>query len=279
MAHSKDKIEEMRFTIVISKDARSLASWKIYEALQRQMQSSGRGAGSEGQNIKFHISDKEIIYVDVSKQEKGTDFFIFASTHRSEQHNKTLTVHPIGNWNKADLGGKEKTLCTSSALIQKIAFLKLCELAKDTNYEVTLECTHHGPFLEKPCMFIEIGSSLGQWKDKNAAQIIAKTIQHLLKDNHQIKKQEIAIGLGGPHYSNTFNKILLRTNIATSHICPKHMLPYLTEKILIEAIEKTQEKVDFILLDWKGLGTEKTRIINLLKELDLDYKKSKDLLE
>ena len=43
------------------------------------------------------------------------------------------------------------------------------------------------------------------------------------------------------------------------------MLPYLTEEILIEAIEKTQEKVDFILLDWKGLGTEKTRIINLLK--------------
>ena len=57
------------------------------------------------------------------------------------------------------------------------------------------------------------------------------------------------------------------------------MLPYLTENILIQTIEKTQEKVDFILLDWKGLGTEKTRITNLIKELNLDYKKSKDLLE
>ena len=230
-------------------------------------------------NIKTQVIEQEPIYAESIDKKIDADFFIFATKHRSEKGVNSLSVHTPGNWNKADLGGKEKTLCTSSALLQKIAFLKLSELAKNTNYEVTLECTHHGPFLEKPCMFIEIGSSLGQWKDKNAAQIIAKTIQHLLKDNHQIKKQEIAIGLGGPHYSNTFNKILLRTNIATSHICPKHMLPYLTEEILIEAIEKTQEKVDFILSDWKGLGTEKIRIINLLKELNLDYKKSKELLE
>ena len=76
---------------------------------------------------------------------------------------------------------KKKTLCNSSALLQKTAFLKLNELTKNTKYQVTLECTHHGPFLEKPCMFIEIGSSIQQWKDKNAAKIIANTIQYLLK--------------------------------------------------------------------------------------------------
>src|SRR3990167_8280223 len=155
-------------------------------------------------NIKTQEIEQEPIRAENIDKKIDADFFIFATKHRSEKGINSLSIHTPGNWNKADLGGKEKTLCTSSALLQKIAFLKLSELAKNTNYEITLECTHHGPFLEK-------------WKDKNAAQIIAKTIQHLLKDDHQIKKQEIAIGLGGPHYSNTFNKILLRTNIATSH--------------------------------------------------------------
>ena len=43
-----------------------------------------------------------------------------------------------------------------------------------------------------------------------------------------------------------------------------------------QAIEKTYEEVKFIVLDWKGLGQEKNRIINILKELDINYKKSKE---
>ena len=31
-------------------------------------------------------------------------------------------------------------------------------------YKLTLECTHHGPLIEKPCVFIEIGSTETEWE-------------------------------------------------------------------------------------------------------------------
>ena len=292
MAHSKDKIEEMKFTIVISKDARSLASWKIYEALQRQMQSSGRGAGSaglgardSGQNIKFHISDKEIIYVDVSKQEKGTDFFIFASTHRSEQHNKTLTVHPIGNWNKADLGGEERMLCGSSAHLLKIFFQELARQANEAGipYQCSLEATHHGPYVQKPALFIEIGSGEEEWNDKEAAQVVAKAIlsgierfssqgkREAREMKQDTEKWKTAIAFGGGHYCQAFNKLVLEGEYAISHICSKYALPHLDEEMLKQAIGVTKEQVTYALLDWKGLAGEKQRLIALLEKAGLEY--------
>ena len=124
-------------------------------------------------------------------------------------------------------------------------------------------------------MFIEIGSNEQQWKDKKAAEIIAKTISSILNDKNDNYK--IALGIGGTHYCSTFNKILLRTDIALGHICPKYQLQNLDKEMIEQAINKTKERVDFILLDWKGLGKEKQRIVNLLDELKLEYKRSDNL--
>ena len=41
------------------------------------------------------------------------------------------------------------------------------------NYQVSYECTHHGPSLDVPTMFVERGSSLKQWKDLRAAEAVA----------------------------------------------------------------------------------------------------------
>jgi len=39
-------------------------------------------------------------------------------------------------------------------------------------------------------------------------------------------------------------------------------------------IQKTKEKVDFMLLDWKGLGTEKQRIVEILKNLGMEIRRT-----
>jgi len=108
-------------------------------------------------------------------------------------------------------------------------------------------------------------------------KIIAETIMNAL--NNEIANYKTAVGIGGPHYCSNFNKIMLRTDTAVSHICPKYHLQDLNENLVKQSIEKTIEKVDFILLDWKGLGKEKQRIVDLLKNFDIEVKRIEQILD
>ena len=221
--------------------------------------------------IKLYLTNKDLIFSENIDKQIAADSFIFASKHRSRENTPSFAAHPIGNWGNADFGGEEKKLCPSSAVLLKNMLVELNDIAKSTNYEMTMEATHHGPYVEKPAVFVEIGSTEKEWDDKSNGKMVANTIINALKN--QSKNYKIAVGIGGPHYCNNFNKIALRTDIAFSHICPKHHLGKLNEEMVKQSVEKTAEKVDFILLDWKGLGTEKQRILELLKNLNLEIKR------
>jgi len=149
-------------------------------------------------------------------------------------------------------------------------------LGKDLGHEITMECTHHGPFLSKPAMFIEIGSHEEQWINKKAGDIIAKTIVELLEK--PVKKYKTVTVLGGGHYNHTANKIMLNSNYAVGHICPKYMLEVLNENLLRQAIERTTPKAELVVLDWKGLGEYKQKVVGLIEEIDTKYKKVKEIL-
>jgi len=231
----------------------------------------------------FYLVDNGIIYTENLDLEKISqyDFIIFASKHKSEKKEKTLSIHAPGNWRDAELGGERGKVCKTSALFQKQIFEKLKTNADSynlKNYKITLECTHHGPLINKPCIFIEIGSTETEWGDRRAAFVIAKTISEIIKGFKENPYNEIAIGIGGPHYCPNFNKIQLKSNIALSHIIPQYSFP-LTEEMITEAINKTQEEVDFALLDWKGLGRaeERQRIIDILDKLHIRYKRTNDV--
>lgn len=225
--------------------------------------------------IKLYLINDELILAENIDKKIPADIFIFASKHKSRENTPSFAVHPIGNWDNADFGGKEKTLCPSSAALLKNFFIELNENAKDTGYQITMEATHHGPFVEKPAVFIEIGSTEKEWNAKENGEIIAKTIMGAL--GGQNKDYKIAVGIGGQHYCNNFNKIALSADVAISHICPKYHLEKLDGSLIKQAIEKTVEKVDFVLLDWKGLGTEKQRVVELLEKMNLGCKRSDKL--
>ena len=232
----------------------------------------------------FYLVDEEIVYNESLNMEKINkyDFIIFASRHSSEKGGKTLSVHSPGNFRRADIGGENGKVCRSSALFQKKMFEKLIENTKqyhlDKDYTVTLEATHHGPLIDKPCVFIEIGSTEIEWNDRRAAFIVAKTIDDLIKEYKENEYNEVAIGIGGPHYCPGFNKIQANSNVAISHIISQYVLP-LSEEMIKEAIEKTVEEVDFVILDWKGIGNaqERERIIGILDSLYIHYKKTGDI--
>ena len=227
--------------------------------------------------IKLYLTNNELIHSENIDQEIDADIFIFASKHRSKENTKSFAVHSIGNWGKAELGGREGNLCNSSAALMKNLFLELNENAVNTGYEITMEATHHGPHVEKPAVFVEVGSTEEEWKNKENGEVLAKTIINGVKNENN--NYRTAIGIGGPHYCNNFNKIALKTDIAFSHICPKYALNHLNEELIIQSIDKTKEKVEFAVLDWKGLGQERERIINILKNLNLEFKRSDQILK
>lgn len=226
--------------------------------------------------------EKESIYnenIDEKIPElKNAEFIIFATKHQSSAKVASLSLHAPGNWRNADFGGKPGKVCKTSSQALKFLFQKLNENAKQADYKhnITLECTHHGPLITKPCCFIELGSSIEGWKDKEAAKIVAKTISDFqnFKPNKEIKT---ATAIGGPHYCINFNKIQLSetSSIAISHIIPEYALP-LSESMLKEAVEKTQEHVDLVLLDWKGCGNSEGRqkIKSIIEKSKIPYERS-----
>ena len=231
----------------------------------------------KNKTIKSYLINDGLIFAENIDKKINADFFIFASKHRSKENTPSFTAHPIGNFGSADLGGREKTLCFSSAVLLKNLFVGLGNAGMEKpDYEITLEATHHGPYVEKPAVFIEIGSTEKEWSGRENGEIIAKAIINVLSNEGNSHK--IAVGIGGPHYCSNFNKILLRTDIAVSHICPKYHLQDLNENLIKQSMEKTAEKVNFILLDWKGLGKEKQRILDILKNLSVEIKKTEQIL-
>lgn len=230
----------------------------------------------------FHLVNRSILdpkNLDLEKIEKY-DFIIFASKHQSKSEEKTLSIHCPGNFHEIWGGGELKKVCPASALFNKHLFESLIKNVKEyeMNHKTTLEVTHHGPLISKPCVFIEIGSTEMQWKDRRAGFVIAKTIKDAIETFQKNPYREVAIGIGGPHYAQSFNKIQEKSNIAISHIIPNYAQP-IEEEFIKQAIEKTIEDVDFVLIDWKGLGKaeERDRVINLLEKNYIPWKKTSEI--
>jgi D-aminoacyl-tRNA deacylase len=265
----------MKPSIIVS--SKDIAGMGIKEALKglhgfKETTESFHGRpvlAKEG--IKLYTTDIETIHSEGIDTEVEGDFIIFATRHQSAAGKKSFSVHAPGNWGKAEAGGKDKTLCTAMPQMMKEALKKITSLYNGDEFETTMECTHHGPAIEKPCMFIEIGSSEEEWKREDAAEVIAGAINYVIMN--PIKRCKSVAVLGGGHYNQVATKLMLNSEYAVGHICPKHMLAELDERLLAETVEKNGEGFEMTVLDWKGLGTEKTKISEMLKKLKIKHER------
>jgi len=229
----------------------------------------------KGENIKLYTTKNDSIYCESIDEKINADFIVFATKHQSKSGIASLSVHIQGNWSKAEFGGSDRKLCIADADYLRDCLFKIEELANNNNNEIIQECTHHGPYLEKtPCMFIEIGSSEKQWPDKQAGEIIAKTIMSIIPKKP--KHYKTAFGIGGLHHCPNFKKVMENSDLAFGHVCPKYMLEYLDKEMILQAIERNTNKCEEVVLDWKGLGQHKQKITKMLDELEIKYKKTKE---
>jgi D-aminoacyl-tRNA deacylase len=231
-------------------------------------------------DVRLYTTETRSIYCERIDAKIGADLFIFATRHEAKSGIPSLSVHTQGNWAKAELGGVDRQLGISPACYLKEGLKKLDELGaglKADGFDIIQECTHHGPYMEKPSLFIEIGSSEKQWGDIEPAKVIAQVIHHLIAG--EPPNCRAAVGIGGPHHTPNFKKVVLSSDIAIGHVCPKYMLAHLDKELLMQAIDKTVPKAELIILDWKGLDS-KEKILEMLKAVKrstaIEIKKTKD---
>lgn len=223
------------------------------------------------QDLSIYQSPIRCINNEHIDDEIAADLFVFATTHRSAQNIPALTCHAPGNWGKAEFGGEDKVLCRTSACYLKALLLTLMQ--KNTlGWDTVQEITHHGPALQKPVIFAEIGSTEAEWGNAEAGRIMAESIVEVF--SRPAPSCRAAIGIGGLHTTPNLRKAVERTEYAIGHACPKYWLERLDKEMLQQAIERTVERVELVILDWKGLKGEKERIISLLEEMGMKWERS-----
>lgn len=222
-------------------------------------------------NIKLYLTDEELLYL--KDFEVGTDrtSYIFLSKHRSASGIASLTCHTTGNLSQENLyGGEPKELGIAYPSLLKAYYNELFNSRYTApSYEITLEATHHGPTsLGGPITFAEIGSGPAQWRDWNAARIVCDSILRISSLDLR-GSNKIAIALGGTHYPAKLNKILLETDFAIAYIVTKNNLHLVDRAMIQQMIARSAEKITHILLDWKGLGKHKKKVLDSIEPTNL----------
>ncbi len=225
------------------------------------------------ENIQLYIFPGSLLTLEnLDDLYSDASMFIFLSKHRSHSCIPTLTCHFTGNFSADNsYGGNPRQIAISYPSLLK-GYLKAITAAKQKvpEYEVIIEATHHGPTsLNKPVLFIELGSSEKQWNDDNAGAVICDTLLGMLDIGFEYC-DKVGIALGGTHYPIKFNRLLLESRFGLGAVASKHNLEAIDEEILNQMIEKSAEKVTHAVLDMKGLGRQKDRILNILKKTSLE---------
>jgi D-aminoacyl-tRNA deacylase len=232
------------------------------------------------------VNEKKVTFITLNSEsvraqhlaEKFPDakLIVFISRHSSQSAKPTLTVHTPGNFGDAELGGLPKQLSVSPAVAMQTA-LKALVYYQDqfhlTNYEVSYEVTHHGPSLNVPTMFVELGSSPAQWSDPVGAEAVAHSAMIAIA-NYEETRSPAVIGIGGTHYNQKFTLMSIMGQATFGHMIPKYAIPQIDAEMLTQCTQKTQEKVQLAVLDWKGIrGEDKPALLEALETANLPFKK------
>ena len=135
-------------------------------------------------------------------------------------------------------------------------------------FEITIEATHHGPTaLNKPAIFIEIGTTQKEWTDKKLCENVAKIV--IEEMSKELPKHDVAICFGGTHYPKKFNEELIEGQFALGTVMPKHALDSLDDDLISHILSRNKE-AKFALIDWSSLGKNKQKVVDLVQTTDLE---------
>ena len=241
--------------------------------------SDGASYMCRGDDVMMSIRDMHIRHEDLDKEAAGfgvtADLVIVMSRHSSKSGRPALTAHPIGNYHEADFGGRAGSLVRSSPAAMTDAVRRIHELNSDPSVQTCFEVTHHGPWLDLPTFYIEIGSDETHWGDVRLAELLAHVIEDL--DPHD--EYRPLVGIGGGHYAPRFTEAALSSRVNFGHMIPNYQLEGRDDEDIARMIRDACEATatDSVYIHRKSMkGPEEHRIADIAASLGYECVKSKD---
>ena len=259
-------------TILVVASKKDAAAQNIAKELIRTRRlypiSESPGLLQQSSVLLKYVDSDGIFTEEIGLTEK-IEAVIFASRHKSEQGEPTLSVHWTGNpTSRAEAGGKPKALSFTDPTRLRAALLALDQAREylKLNYTVTLEATHHGPTeLGVPSLFVEIGSTEKEWNDPLAATAVSEAIW---KAATSPAPGIPAVGFGGGHYCNKQSLAIRNDGYAFGHILSKYFFEEYDEEIVRMAFNRTVGECHTAVIDWKGVrGPERAKLLHTLEEM------------
>jgi D-aminoacyl-tRNA deacylase len=238
---------------------RAIADWTEREDGERP---DAEGGGTYYVREGVELREFEALHLDLSDAAAAfdaPDLLAFVSRHAGET-GPLLTAHFTGNVGPAEFGGADGELALAAPNAGDRALAALREYAPE-GYDVTMECTHHGPSrVGAPSLFVEVGSAEPQWRDPDAAEAVGRATLDLAEVTPGADRT--VVGFGGGHYAPRFSRIGRETDWAVGHIAADWSLDALSDADLDEtdAVRQVLERSEATraVMDGEYPGIEAT---------------------
>ncbi|MGB1798682.1 MAG: D-aminoacyl-tRNA deacylase, partial [Candidatus Poseidoniaceae archaeon] len=195
-------------------------------------------------NVRMWFLPKRILWEDHLDQRwcnatgENVTEVIFPSRHAAVSGQPCLTLHPIGVPHhpieeEPPFGGRSGFAPPPNPRIASWWRLlhKKWEKRAIPEFSLSLEVTHHGPILDVPALFIEVGSTEPYWPNEEAAKLLAEIIGEGLGFENNFSNsawtstnigEPVLMTLGGGHYAPKANKLALEENVWLGHMLANH---------------------------------------------------------
>ena len=222
-----------------------------------------------GEKFDVLITTSPVISADWLEEKFDYDGYVFLSKHAAESGTLALTCHSTGNFDVAKFGGNSQQVAVPFPSFQKTYLQNLWKNRTDfPDFQITIEATHHGPTdLNKPSIFIEIGTTQKQWNDVELCNSIAEIVKKTFEK--PLQQFPFAVCFGGTHYSQKFTNEIINGKFALGTVIPKHAIEFLEQSLFQHIIERNID-AQIALLDWNSLGKNKQKVVELLSTTKLE---------
>lgn len=239
----------------------------------------GRRYITDGNDMIVYLQHRHIMaeHIDRDAADLGfrPDLVIFPSVHSAQSGIPALTVHPVGNYHEAQYGGEAGRLARTCPSLLTDTLRSIRRNCRIPEYNICFEVTHHGPYLETPAFFLEIGSDASCWGRKDAAEIHA----NVLADVREKNDYPSVIGIGGGHYAPRFTELALSAKVNFGHMLPNYQMDGFDDEDVASSIKKAMEAsgTKMAYLHRKSMkGAQAARILAAGESVGCEFMKSED---